>query len=138
MGISEKLTNQQKLDFIPDALISGGASMKGGKSIQDQIAQAPVDAFHAPTIQWPGYKTSMAQQAAFHAQALARIEATQAVQNGLFRQILDVLQTLTPGGAGVTFEVDYARLEAAVDKAVAQSLPDSFPEYEITKKETAK
>lgn len=82
MPLAKDMTNQQKQDFPVDAILNGGTSMKGGMSLQDQIANAPLAAFHIPTIKWAGYSTSMAQQAVYTAEALARLESTAgAIQN---------------------------------------------------------
>lgn len=135
MSASSQMTNQQKQDFPVDAILGPAESLRGGKNLQDQIADAPVDAFHVPTIQWDGYATSMAQQAAFGALSNARVEAMLAIQNGLFRQVLDVLGSMQNG---VQIDIDYDRLEAAVDKAVADAMPTNFPEYELTRKDGAK
>lgn len=141
MGISESMNNQQKQDFVPDAIVSGGESMRNGESLEVQIAFAPERALAAPLITgWPDgnggtYSTSVLQQLAYGAQSNARVEALLAVQNGLFRQVLDALGSMQNG---VQIDIDYARLEAAVDKAVADAMPTEFPEYELTKKEAAK
>lgn len=135
MSASSQMTNQQKQDFPVDAILGPAESLRGGKNLQDQIADAPVAAFHVPTIQWDGYATSIAQQLAFGALSNARVEAMLAVQNGLFRQVLDVLGSMQNG---VQLDIDYDRLEAAVDKAVADAMPTDFPEYELTRKDGAK
>lgn len=42
------MTNQQKLDFLVDAIVNGGASMAGGLSLQAQIAAIPAATFNFP------------------------------------------------------------------------------------------
>ena len=124
-------TNVQKLQAVFDAIFNGGGSMKRGESLQAQIEQAPVRAFHTPTITgWKNaagktYSTSMAQQLAYNAQALARIETRQAAQDALLKQMADALTS------GVDLQIDYARIDASIKAAMPE-----FPAYELTPKET--
>ena len=118
------LPNPGMLKGIFDAIFNGGSSMRGGKNLQDQIADAPVNAFHVPTIQWEGYATSMAQQAAFGAQADARQEAMLAAQLELLQQIVNALTK------GVDLQIDYDRIDASIKAAMP-----AMPEYELTQKE---
>lgn len=113
-----EMNNQQRLTFVPQALVEGGPSMKDGLSIEQQIEKAPVDALWNPQIDWGKYKTSAYGQLAFNAQALARIEANQRADRAILQQIL----AATSSGASVV--IDYDRIE----KAIA----DNMPTFEIT------
>lgn len=131
MPLAKDMTNQQKQDFPVDAVLNGGPSMNRGESLQTQIEKAPTRALTAPLITgWRNaagkeYSTSIAQQLAYNAQGIARIEARQAVQQELLQQVVNSLSK------GVALQIDYARIEAAI-KA---SMPEA-PEYELTKKES--
>lgn len=124
MTISSTMTNQQKQDFPVDAILGPAESLRGGKNLQDQIADAPLDAFHVPTIQWEGYATSMAQQLAYNAQGIGRIETRQAAQQELLQQIVNALSS------GVDLQIDYDRIDASIKAAMPE-----LPEYELTQKE---
>jgi len=118
------LPNPGMLKGIFDAIFNGGSSMRGGKNLQDQIADAPLDAFHVPTIQWEGYATSVAQQLAYNAQGIGRIETRQAAQQELLQQIVNALSS------GVDLQIDYDRIDASIKAAMPE-----LPEYELTQKE---
>lgn len=118
MGKLPEMTNQARLTFVPQALVEGGPSMKGGLSIEQQIEKAPVDALWNPQIVWDKYKTSAYGQLAFNAQALARIEANQRADRAILQQILAATAT----GAAVV--IDYDRIE--------QAIADNMPSFEIT------
>ena len=123
-------SNPGMLKALFDALFNGGNSMKGGKSLQDQIADAPTAALRAPLITgWKNsagkeYSTSALQQLAYNAQGIARIEARQAVQQELLQQIVNSLSK------GIELQIDYARIDASIKAAMPE-----MPEYELTPKE---
>jgi hypothetical protein len=126
--LSKSLTNQQKLDFLPDAIVTGGDTMKDGKSLQTQIAEAPEAALWKELINWGKYKTSVLGQLAFLAQDLYRANAALAAQQSLLTQILTHLTN------GVPVVIDYDR--------IAEDIKANMPEFElpefdisITKKE---
>lgn len=126
--LSKSLTNQQKLDFLPDAIVTGGDTMKDGKSLQTQIAEAPEAALWKELIDWGKYKTSALGQLAFNAKEIARANAALAAQQSLLTQILTHLTN------GVPVVIDYDR--------IAEDIKANMPEFElpefdisITKKE---
>ncbi|MFJ4286393.1 hypothetical protein ACIPY0_12175 [Paenarthrobacter nicotinovorans] len=121
---SQKLTNQQKLDFLIDAILIGGDSMDGTNSLQFQIKQSPIDALWNAQIDWGEYQTSAYQQLAYNAQALARANAALAnqqaqlnAQNSLLQQLVSQL------GQGVPVVIDYDR--------IAADIKANMPEFEL-------
>lgn len=115
--LSKSLTNQQKLDFLPDAIVTGGDTMKDGKSLQTQIAEAPEAALWKELINWGKYKTSVLGQLAFLAQDLYRANAALAAQQSLLTQILTHLTN------GVPVVIDYDR--------IAEDIKANMPEFEL-------
>lgn len=121
-SVSSTMTNQQKQDFPVDAVMGPAKSLRGGKNLQDQIAEAPVNALRTPVIHgWKDakgkeYSTSVAQQLAFNAQALAALSAQLTAQGALLQQIV------TAVSKGVAVEIDYKRIEALMPK---------LPAYEV-------
>lgn len=106
--------------FLKDAVLNGGKSMSRGESLQRQIEQAPLRAFHIPTITgWKdaagkSYATSMAQQLAFNAQGIADMRA----ELGAIKELLQ--QIATSANNGVAVNIDYDRIKSMM------------PTYELT------
>ncbi|MBT2587958.1 hypothetical protein [Arthrobacter sp. ISL-95] len=119
--LSKSLTNQQKLDFLPDAIVTGGDTMKDGKSLQTQIAEAPEAALWLPLIDWGDYKTSVLQQLAYNARAAAQGNSELVAIRSLLTQVLSQVTN------GVPVDIDYDR--------IAEDIKANMPEFEIIKKE---
>lgn len=113
---SKGMSNQDKLDFLIDAILVGGASMDGTNSLQFQIKQAPVDALWNAQIDWGKYKTSALQQLAYNAQALSRIEAN----------LLALRAVITEINGGEP--VDYDRFDQIIKDNMQEF---TVPEFEI-------
>ncbi|WP_422758301.1 hypothetical protein [Paenarthrobacter sp. C1] len=118
MSTLPEMSNLQKLTFIPKALVEGGESMKDGLSIEQQIEKAPVDALWNKQMDWGTYKTSVYDQMAFDAQALARVEARQVAQQELLNQVVTALNN------GVPLDVDYDEIE----RRITANLPVYVPQ----------
>jgi hypothetical protein len=114
---SQKLTNQQKLDFLIDSILTGGESMDGGNSLQFQIKHAPIDALKELTMDWGKYKTSVIDQLVFTAQAIDRIEARQVAQTAILEQI-------AKAATGVALSIDYDEIE----RRIAANMPVYVPQ----------
>lgn len=123
-----KQTNPGMLKAIFDGWYNGGPSTHKGWTFQKLILEAPKLALTAPLITgWRNaagkeYSTSIAQQLAYNAQGIARIEARQAAQEEILRQLA--------AGGGSPLTIDYARIDASIKAHMPE-----FPEYELTKKE---
>jgi len=114
---SQKMSNQAKIDFLVDALLSGGESMDGGNSLQFQIKHAPIDALKALTMDWGAYETSVIDQLVFTAKAIDRIEARQVAQNA-------ILEKIATAATGVALVIDYDEIE----KRIAANMPVYVPQ----------
>ncbi|NWL32986.1 hypothetical protein [Paenarthrobacter nitroguajacolicus] len=113
---SKSVANQDKLDFLYDFSLVGGDST-GGKSLQEQIREAPEAALWLPLINWGEYKTSVLGQLAFNAKGIAQNNAELVAIRGLLQQLVE--QT----AAGVPVVIDYDRIR--------QDIKDSMPTFEI-------
>lgn len=111
---SQKMSNQAKIDFLVDAILTGGDSMDGTNSLQFQIKHAPIDALKALTMDWGTYKTSVLDQFRFIALSQDRMEARQIAHGAILEQIAKA-QT---GGIGVVIDYD------EIEKRIAKNLPD--------------
>lgn len=121
---SKGMSNQDKLNFIIDAILVGGASMDGTNSLQFQIKQAPVDALWNPQIDWGEYQTSAYQQLAYNAQGIAQANASLAAQHSLLRAQNSLLQQLVAQlSEGVPVVIDYDR--------IAADIKANMPEFEL-------
>jgi len=112
--LPENFTNAARVKFVPEALIVGGPSMSEGRSIEQQIADAPLRALTALTMDWGTYKTSVLDQFRFIALAQDRLEARQVAQGAILEQIA---QAMTKG---VDVIIDYDEIE----KRIAANMPD--------------
>lgn len=115
---SKSMSNQDKLDFLIDAILSGGTSMEGGNSLQFQIKHAPIDALKMLMMDWGGkYKTSVIDQLVFTAKAIDRIEARQVAQTAILEQI-------AKSATGVALVIDYDEIE----RRIAANMPVYVPQ----------
>jgi len=112
------MSNQRRLEFIPEAIVEGGPSMRGGKSLEVQIAEAPETVLWAKIMDWGTYKTSVIDQLVFTAEALDRIEARQTAQQSVLDQLVTALNK------GVPFVIDYDEIE----KRIAANMPTYVPQ----------
>lgn len=112
---SKKMNNQEKQDFPVDAILVGGDSMDGGKSLQRQIREAPEAVLWLPLINWGKYKTSVLDQLAFNAKGIAQANAELVAVRSLLQQVVTQL------AAGVALDIDYDR--------IAQDIKDNMPVY---------
>lgn len=113
---SKGVPNQDKLDFLYDYARVGGDST-GGKSLQQQIAEAPEAVLWLPLINWGEYKTSVLGQLAFNAKGIAQGNSELVAIRGLLQQLIE--QT----ASGVPVVIDYDR--------IAQDIKDNMPTFEI-------
>lgn len=111
---SKTTPNQDKLDFLYDYARVGGDST-GGKSLQQQIKEAPEAVLWLPLIPWDGYKTSVLGQLAYNAKGIAQANAELAALRSLMQQIVTQLT------AGVPVVIDY--------DLILQGIKDSMPIY---------
>lgn len=118
MGKLPEMNNQARLTFVPQALVEGGPSMKGGLSIEQQIEKAPVDALWNKQMNWGTYKTSVYDQLAFNAKGIAQTNSELVAIKGLLQQLVE--QT----ASGVPVVIDYDR--------ITQDIKDNMPSFEIT------
>jgi 2-hydroxychromene-2-carboxylate isomerase len=118
MPKAKDLSNQANLHFQTDAIINGGESMRGGKSLELQIAEAPERALWAKIMDWGKYKTSVVDQLVFTAEALDRIEARQHAQQSVLDQIAAAASN------GVPVVIDYDEIE----KRIAANMPTYVPQ----------
>lgn len=133
---SKTMSNQDKLDFIIDAILVGGASMDGTNSLQFQIKQAPVDALWNPQIDWGEYQTSAYQQLAYNAQGIAQTNASLAAQHSLLRAQNSLLQQLVAQlSQGVPVVIDYDRIAADIKANMPEFELPSFEIIPKTKKD---
>jgi hypothetical protein len=116
MPRAKDLSNQANLYFQTDAIINGGESMRGGKSLEVQIAEAPEAVLWKPIMDWGKYKTSVVDQLVFTAVALDRIEARQGAQQA-------VLEQIAKAATGVALVIDYDEIE----KRIAANMPVYVP-----------
>jgi hypothetical protein len=118
---SKSMTNQEKQDFPVDAILVGGDSMDGGKSLQQQIRDAPESVLWKPLIDWGKYKTSVLGQLAYNAQAHARQEA-------LLVALMAAVAQLGKGEA-----IDYDRINQMIEDNLQEfTVPEfTIPEFEI-------
>ena len=112
------MSNQRRLEFIPEAIVEGGPTMRGGKSLETQIAEAPETVLWAKIMNWGTYKTSVIDQLVFTAEALDRIEARQVAQQSVLDQLVTSLNQ------GVPFVIDYDEIE----KRIAANMPVYVPQ----------
>jgi len=112
--LPENFSNAARLKFVPEALIVGGPSMSEGRSIEQQIADAPIRALSALTMDWGTYKTSVLDQFRFIALAQDRMEARQVAQQAILEQIAKAVT----GGVGVVIDYD------EIEKRIAANMPD--------------
>ncbi|YCK83505.1 hypothetical protein M1D89_09880 [Arthrobacter sp. D3-18] len=121
---SKGMSNQDKLDFLIDAILVGGASMDGTNSLQFQIKQAPVDALWNAQIDWGEYQTSAYQQLAYNAQSIAQANAALAMQQSQLKAQNSLLQQLVAQlSQGVPVVIDYDR--------IAADIKANMPEFEL-------
>jgi GH25 family lysozyme M1 (1,4-beta-N-acetylmuramidase) len=131
----------QQLKAVYDAIFTGGASMIGGKSLQDQIAAAPAAALNAPVIgPWKDssgntYYVSVNKQLAYNAQALAGVPASVWNQNvgggnaaGVLNHIDQKPAVASTAGTGAPFDSDafIARLVATLPAAIRADLKNAL------------
>lgn len=112
------MSNERYLRFTPEAIVEGGPTMRGGKSLETQIAEAPVDALKALVMDWGSYKTSVIDQLVFTAEGMDRIEARQVAQQSVLEQIVTALNK------GVPFVIDYDEIE----KRIVANMPTYVPQ----------
>lgn len=112
------MSNQRRLEFIPEAIVEGGPTMRGGKSLEVQIAEAPETVLWKPIMDWGTYKTSVVDQLVFTAEALDRIEARQVAQQSVLDQIA------AANSNGVPVVIDYDEIE----KRIAANMPVYVPQ----------
>lgn len=125
--------NLGMLKGIFDGIYNTGSSLRGGKNLQEQIAESPVNALKAKII--PGWKdskgkeysTSIADHMVYMANADARQEAELAAIKALLQQVV------TMATKGVDVQIDYAKIDASIKAAIPE-----MPEYELVKKEETK
>lgn len=113
---SKTTANQDKLDFLYDYARVGGDST-GGKSLQQQIREAPEAALWLPLINWGKYKTSVLDQLAFNAKGIAQGNAELVALRSLVTQLVGLVTQ------GVPVVIDYDR--------IAQDIKDNMPTFEI-------
>lgn len=124
-------TNQQKLDGVFDAIFNGGGSMRGGKSLQGQLADAEAAAaaaLAAPLIKgWPGpngttYNTSVLQQLVYITQDLQSLKTLV----GELKEAVALLNTkLTAHDAKPAASV-------SIDAAAAALIAEKLPKYKLS------
>lgn len=112
------MSNERYLRFTPEAIVEGGPSMRGGKSLEVQIAEAPETVLWAKIMDWGTYKTSVIDQLVFTAEALDRIEARQTAQQSVLDQLVTALNK------GVPFVIDYDEIE----KRIVANMPTYVPQ----------
>lgn len=54
MALAKDMTNQQKLDFLTDAILNGGESMLDGQSLQGQINRVATQVWNTTVIRDSG------------------------------------------------------------------------------------
>lgn len=114
---SQKMSNQQKIDFLVDSILGGGESMDGGNSLQFQIKHAPLDALKALVMDWGAYETSVIDQLVFTAKAMDRVEARQVAQ----KSVLDQIAAAASKGAPVVIDYD------EIERRIAANMPTYVP-----------
>ncbi|YCK81418.1 hypothetical protein M1D89_20475 [Arthrobacter sp. D3-18] len=114
---SQKMSNQQKIDFLVDSILTGGDSMDGTNSLQFQIKHAPLDALKALVMDWGNYETSVIDQLVFTAKAMDRVEARQVAQ----KSVLDQIAAAASKGAPVIIDYD------EIERRIAANMPTYVP-----------
>lgn len=134
-------TNQTKFDGIFDSIFVGGGSMRGGKSLQGQLADAEAaaaKALAAPLIVgWPGpnnttYSTSVLQQLVYITQAGEAIKSqnsAQSVEIAALKTELVAVKALLAGSGPIVVEAD-------IDYDVlATKIAEKMPSYKLVPEE---